>query len=205
MLNVVCLYMLFIFCWWCYCSFYMIFYFCSLNTICASLHIHVLTMKSIFFLYIFSGIYLPCIYLFKSGVVFSRIVCERVMNITCRMEPFFYSLFFCGVGNSGWCKNADMRNRVGRFTVLFAEADFRSVWLLVMPEPKPTDGMSKESGGLEFFLCAALGQSTLTVWQPVPGKKNMAWWFTALRTLSLVSQAWLQKKPHVKYSELGSF
>jgi len=88
-----------------------------------------------------------------------------------------------------------VRNRVGRLTVLFAEADFRSVWLLVMLEPKPTDGMSKESGALEFFLCAALGQSTLTVWQPVPGKKKtqhlqwtvMAWWFTALRTLSLVS------------------
>lgn len=88
---------------------------------------------------------------------------------------FLVKSFFSLLGrvrNSGRCKNADVRNRVGRLTVLFAEADFRSVWLLMMPEPKPTDGMSKESGALEFFLCAALGQSTLTVWQPVPGKKR---------------------------------
>jgi len=104
-----------------------------------------------------------------------------------------------------------VRNRVGRLTVLFAEADFRSVWLLVMLEPKPTDGMSKESGALEFFLCAALGQSTLTVWQPVPGKKNTTspmdcHGLVVYRTENFVFSVTsvTAKKPHVKYSELCS-
>ncbi len=158
MLNVVFAYVVYILLLW----------FCSLNIICGSIHTELYWQCKWFFVYILRKIYIS----FQKCCILQSRIYERVMRKTCNMEPYSFSLFFCRARNSGRCKNADVRNRVGRLTVLFAEADFRSVWLLVIPEPKPTDGMCKESGILEFFLCAALGQCTLTIWQPVPGKKH---------------------------------